>query len=247
SWQEEDGRYRYREWESHGWEHATWQSVGALSMLGARPARRLAFISQFSTPVAVYDWVATFDWETTHHRFLLVPLLASSGVPEGWLRAFFVHMQAHQDAESGFWPDARDAGRLSSTFLIALLHTVLGYGPPRRERIADTTLAFQREDGLFSPSGELGYLEMDAAYLLWSIASRTGYRLDECLGAVEHLARRMDADYLHEEMPILRRNPHAVLAACGACAVVQAFAPHCVKSSRRWRFPWAEAGLFRAS
>ena len=245
AWQDPDGRFHYPEWERHGWEHATWQSVGALTMLGSQPGRALDFLRKLKTPSAIREWVADFNWQTTHHRFMLLPLLASSGVSGGWIRACFVQLQTHQDAATGFWPDAETAHRLSPTFLMTVLHHLLAEGPPRRERIIDTTLAFQRDDGLFSAEGRLGYADMDAAYLLWSIASRTGYRLEECLAAVEHLARRMDADYLREGMPILQRDPHVVLAACGACAVVQAFAPHSLTSSRRWRFPWSEGRLFR--
>jgi hypothetical protein len=240
------GLFRYPAGTSHIDEHATWQCVAALNLLGREPARRLACVAPLLDVQRFRNWCNAYDPATSHHRFMLAVIAAASGSPSAEWRAVYCDWyDAQQDPQTGFPFDASAPRSLSRAFLLTTMRAALGGPVPRADQIIQTVLAFQNRSGGVTDADLPGYLEMDAAFLLHRLSQgtethteqinafleRAGQLLTQTLADVDRRARLLD-------------DPHRALAVCGNLSVIwQHIARH---GDRPLPFPWAELEHFRA-
>jgi hypothetical protein len=240
------GLFHYPPGERHIDAHATWQSVAALNILGRRPAHRLACLDPLRTVDGFRAWCHAYDPRTSHHRFFLAALAAASmPVPEAWKAVFRDWYDGRQDRESGFPCCSDCSGCLSPAFLLTNLRAAFAGPPALPDRIVDTVLGFQEEDGNFTESDAPGYMEMDAAWLLHSLGPAVPEHRGEIGEALERLGRFLDGVFADGgRRARLLAQPHAALAVCGTLAVL--WRHFGSPEGRRAPFPWAELDYCRA-
>ena len=240
------GMFRYPPGTDHVDEHATWQCVAALNMLGRRPAHRLACVAALLDVEAFAAWCAAYDPATSHHRFMLAVIAAASSPPsEDWKRAFCDWYDAHQDPETGFPEHAAEARRLSPAFLLTIMRLTLGGDVPRAGRIVQTALGLQRAWGGMTDGDLPGYMEMDAALLvhrLAPLAEANAADVDACLEGIGRFLDDVTED--PQRRSRLLANPHRALAVCGTLSVLWRHAG----AGGEWPvpFPWAELEHYQA-
>jgi len=237
------GLFRYPPGERHIDEHATWQSVAALHMLGRRPRHRLACLEPLFTVEGFRAWCDAYRPNTSHHRFFLAVLTAASRpTTDDWRAVFGAWYDAHQDAASGFPCSSDVPGCLSPAFLLTTLRWAFCGSVPRADRIVATVLGFQTAQGGFTESGQPGYMDMDASFLLHLLspcAERHQGQIDDALMRAGRFLDGALADA--ERRARILADPHDALAVCGNLSVL-------------WRhfageptpFPWAELRHYEA-
>ena len=240
------GLFRYPPGERHVDEHATWQCVAALNMLGRRPRHRLACLEPLATVDGFRAWCEAYARGTSHHRFMLAVLTAASRpVGDDWRQVFGAWYDARQDPETGFPCCSNAPGCLSPAFLLTILRVALCGSVPRPERIVDTVLGFQTPAGAFTESDLPAYMEMDASFLLHLLAPRAEAhrpRIEAALARVAALVEAVLGDTGRRER--LLASPHAALAVCGTLSVLRRHFEGADEASAP--FPWAELTHYRA-
>lgn len=240
------GLFRYPSGTDHVDEHATWQCVGALNMLGRQPAHRLTCLTPLLEADGFGQWCDGYDPTTSHHRFMLAVIAAASQPPSAeWRAAFCDWYDARQDDRTGFPFGAPASRSLSRAFLLTTMRLVLGGSVPRADRIVQTARAFQNDWGGMTASDLPGYMEMDAAFLVHRLAPLGDVRSADVDGCLERIGQFLDAVLADAQRRArLLDNPHRALAVCGALSVLwRHFDQGC---EREPPFPWAEVQHFRA-
>jgi len=230
------GLFRYPPGERLIDEHATWQSVGALSILGRSPRHRLVCLEPLLGVDGFRAWCDAYRPGTSHHRFFLAALAAASApVGDDWKAVFAAWYDARQDPRSGFPCCSNVPGCLSPAFLLTTLRSALCGLPLHADRIVETVLGFQDARGAFTDADLPGYMEMDASFLLHLL----GPQAPGASGRIEHALERV-GEFLDgvladpDRRARLLADPHRALAVCGNLSVL-------------WRregitrpLPWAE-------
>ena len=175
----EGGAYCYPPFAQPNWQHATMNTVIALNMLGARPARPLAMLEPLRDIDTCRRWVESHaDPHTAvpHHRYGLgAVLMHSKPAADGRLggRVPLRHPPPPGPGERPV-PQCRRAHQHQRHFHV-LQDPVERGGEPRAEAMFDALLAAQRPDGAFTDHDALGYHDMDAAFLIAHVAEHHGY------------------------------------------------------------------------
>jgi len=248
----EGGFYHNPVFENHTWQHATWRAMVSLNMLGGKTRYPLAFLEALKDVKTCEAWLGSHDAarnEIAHHRYALGAFVMGSGVGAPWREAFFSGVDALQRERSGFWAKAPTGERreesLSPTFLFSVLHLAFGREIPRGERVLDTVLSYQRENGNFSSGDGPAFCDMDALFLLQSISGTLGTRRDEVLAAMRKSARALRGYWDGARDRVFLANPHNTLAICGMLSVLKDAIPDEVRGNRPFRFPYAAGEFLR--
>ncbi len=240
------GLFRYPPGTDHIDEHATWQCVAALNMLGRQPAHRLTCVASLLDADRFREWCDSYAPPASHHRFMLAVIAAASRPPDGEWRAVFCDWyDGRQDPESGVPFGVRGSRSLSPAFLLTAMRLALSGSVPRADRIVQTVLGFQNDWGGVTASDLPGYMEMDAAFLLHRLASSVesyADRIDACLARMGQFIDHTLADA--DRRARLLDDPHRALAVCGNLSVLWRHFGTC--GDRPTPFPWAELEHFRA-
>ncbi|MGM0491522.1 MAG: hypothetical protein ACQER1_01145 [Armatimonadota bacterium] len=222
--------------QGHSCGHAFWQTVRALHLLGADLLHFPHHLRPAMTPTGLEQWFDAVDWdgpEGNHHEVLaLTPLLANIDDP-AWAETFFRKIGEQQDPATGAWPRSRVS--ISRTFAYTALHRATGRFPARPERMLDTIMSLQREDGAWEE--EPRFLTMDSIYLLGRTARDLDYRLDDADHGLARAADRLEEFYL-ERGEQIRANPHAMSAVVHAFALLQEAFPQRYEAATQFRFHW---------
>ena len=146
-----------------------------------------------------------------------------------WFDNFFNWLDKEVDPHSGIW--RRDVPveitqQLGGAFHFYFLYEHFRRPLPYPERIIDTIIGAQREDGTFPDSPFPCWLELDAIYELNRAVRQTGYRRVEVLGAMKRtlgkiVERVMDSKYRDETMD----DTHAMVAILSVLAELQQTLP----------------------
>ena len=246
----EGGAYCYPPFAQPSWQHATMNTVIALNMLGARPARPLAMLEPLRDIDTCRRWVESHaDPHTAvpHHRYGLGAVLMHSSPPPpaGWADAFLGAIRRLQDPASGLFPNAAGRPDISATFMFSKILLNAGRDLPRAKAMFDSLLAAQRTDGAFTDHDGLGYHDMDAAFLLAHVAERHGYRPGDARAALRRLAARLDAWW--QRHGAFRCDPHRTLAILSLAGVLARALGDEVPGSATRRFHFTETTLLRAT
>jgi hypothetical protein len=231
--------------QGHGDGHAFWQTVRALNILGAPLAHPPRFLAPMLDADGLAQWFDQFDWRVrqggNHHEVLgLVPVLASLNDPQ-WTEVFLQKIAEQQDTDTGVWPIGRQT--VSRTFAYTALHLALGRIPPMPDRLLDTFLDLQQDDGLWNPA-PAGFHTMDAIYVLTRLPSRIGYReSDSHAGLVRANQHMRDMFIKHQEHYC--GNPHAMLAITHTFGLLQETFADDYPSQQPYRFDWDVPALYR--
>ena len=246
----EGGAYCYPPFAKQSWQHATMNTVIALNMLGARPARPLAVLEPLRDIDTCRRWVAAHADPLTavpHHRYGLGAVLmhGSPPPPPGWTDAFLCAIRGLQDPASGLFPNATGRLDISATFMFSKILLNAGGELPRAEAMFDSLLATQRPDGAFTDHEAIGYHDIDAAFLLAHVAGRRGYRRADAHAALRRVAARLGA--LWQREAAFRCDPHQALAILSLAGVLKRALGDEVAGTATCRFHFTDPTLLRAS
>ena len=246
----EGGAYCYPPFEQASWQHATMNTVIALNMLGARPARPLTMLEPLRDIDTCRRWVAAHaDPHTAipHHRYGLGAVLLNSTPPPppAWADAFLTAIRRLQDPASGMFPNAAGRTNISATFMFSKILLNAAHELPRAEAMFDALLAAQRPDGAFTDHDTLGYHDMDAAFLLAHVAERHGYRRADARPALRRLAARLGAPW--QRHGTFRCDPHQALALLSLAGVLARALGDEVAGTATCRFHFTDPTLLRVT
>lgn len=170
--------------------HTTAHVLPALELLGAAPLHPLRAAHAFLDPAALRAWLGARNWREAWFegnnilfagQFLvhLRDVEKATGAAAA-LDLYFDWLDAEQDPATGLWGtnghcDAFAA--LYGGYHQLLVYYYCGRTVKHAERIIDTTLELQADDGSFARGGGGGACEdVDAVDVLVNLFERTGYR-----------------------------------------------------------------------
>lgn len=233
--------------QGHCDAHAFWQTVRVLNIIGAQLLHPPRFLAPVLTPDGLARWFDSFDWRAggngNHHEVLgLVPVLASLNDP-AWTEVFFQKIVEQQNPENGAWPVGRT--NISRTFAYTTLHLATGRIPPMPEKILDTLLELQNDEGVWE-SIPTRFHTMDAIYVLTRLAPRIGYREDDAVAALAK-ANAMMRDMFIQHQDYYCGNPHSMLAMTHTFGLLQETFPNDYPSEHPYRFGWDLPELYHSA
>lgn len=185
----------------------TYEGLTLIESLGGRPRYPLRFLERYESLADLRDWLEKRNWKTKQSGcdilYLAFPHV-SCAFPNAkrfsteWISALFVWLEERQDPETGYWGTLKGAP-LQSAFTGAF-HIYHLYYVTRRpirfmERIIDTTLSLQRQDGHVGgpvnfPHETAGVCaDLDFGNVLVNLSLRTQYRKGDIHAACQNLVR----------------------------------------------------------
>jgi hypothetical protein len=185
-------------------------SLGALDALDRKPDYNLSFLADYSDPHDVDRFLDSLPWvdpwyDSNRVMFVLSALLHEQiwGIDRApSITAIIAWLDAHQDSSTGFWNPRGSASlhnQMAAAFHFCLFYTFLDRPLPRAERVINSTLILQQEDGLFCYAGGGGSCEdMDAIDLLCRASMSTDYRKHDVLAAIGAAKRGLWKAWNHD-------------------------------------------------
>jgi hypothetical protein len=137
------------------------------------------------------------------------------------------------DPQTGWWrrgtPHADRHQPLGGSVHILPLYQRHRRPFPYRERVIDSVLALQLENGRWLAAKDIhvmGYLELDALYALdYMRTLAPNYRSTEIRASVRSYVRLVAQYYANKRTELLSLHPHPLLAAVGTFGLLQKLAP----------------------
>ena len=170
--------------------HLCCHCLSALKALGGKPRYPLRFALKYRDPDVLIKWLESRDWTNPWlegnsvmfiGEFLVVDWeTTKSPQAKKAIEIYFDWLDSFQDPETGYW--GRRYGADDFTAMCGAFHEYLIYYYLNRpinymERIVDTTLSLQHQDGLFNPEGGGGSCQdLDAVSILVNMYQRIDYR-----------------------------------------------------------------------
>lgn len=177
----------------------TYFALNALDALGCTPCYPLSYLDPFLDTVYLDLWLEKLDWsrpwrESNRIMFIATPLYLAWQWKKD--RSAFLALNhlldwldAHQDAETGFWGVHTGAPLLhamAATYHFLPFYFCLGRSFHFPEQMIQSTLALQQTDGLFHPQGGGdACLDVDAIDILVKCSLVTSHRANEVQTALE--------------------------------------------------------------
>jgi len=174
--------------------HNTAFALGAMHLLGWRPADPLHFAADYDTPEKLRAFLADLDWASrvygdSHAGAGLASAfaLAPGTVGPEWFEAYFEFLDGVFDPRNGMMgrdkPAGGDTDQIGGTFHYAFLYEHFARPMPHAPARIDAILHLQQPDGLWHEPNPW-WLTLDAVYLLTRGVQRCGHRRDDVAAAV---------------------------------------------------------------
>ena len=246
--QNADGTYRHL--TGHCATHAFCHATGALGILGGKHRHKATLLHKYLPVEGVDEWLDGIDWYrqwgASHDIWGAgVPLVCSPRTPQEWRDAVFEWLDREADPETGFWRKGEPASRpmeyLGGAFHIWPLYAAVNRPIPYPERVVDSVLALQRDDGFIGAGPDYG--NMDGVWVLAYLLERIDYRRDDIRAALRRNAEAMVEAYTLAPGSFLS-DAHGTESRISTLAILQNAMPELFTSSVQWRNPWHERRLF---
>ncbi len=188
--------------KNHSWEYLSLQSttfcLSALSALQGTNKYPLHYDGRWYDPLAILQWLKERDWsnawmETNTVMFLGILLIREftqhqTIKAKKVLEKMLQWLDQFQDPCTGYWGTREGASLLNGmagAYHLYLLYYYLDRPLRYLDKIINSTLSLQQEDGLFSPRGGGGACEdIDAIDTLVNAYQRTTYRRTDIVRAL---------------------------------------------------------------
>lgn len=233
-----DGTY---ENPNHGELHRNGMVIGALSVLGGRQKFPLTLYDEFDELDEIEPWLEAIHWErqwgASHHFWGGMHCYSvSSRCSRAWRERVFDWLDANLDPETGCWRKGVPQAGHPIEVLGGAAHIWPVYQFHQRrfpypERVIDSVLAMQKEDGSWLGFGN--YMELDALYGLAFMRSLAAdYRADDLAAAARRhglLVQRHYRAYLASAP-----DTHGLLAVVGTLALLRELDPDHFQDDVPW-------------
>lgn len=247
-----DGSYSYTEAvgpkNMHSNGHAFWHLSRALGILHAEINEFPEYLKPLETVSGLNDWFVAWSKQenNTHHDVLgLIPMLANTNNQE-WIDLFYQKITEEQDTISGTWLTPAKTTNISRTFAYNCIYAASGKIPNCAERMIDTILSLQGDDGLWHDSNHSYFSSMDSIYILSHVPAKVGYKQAEADEALTKAAKRMSEVYEQEKSQLMN-NTHAMLSVVHALGLLCDAKPDMFVCTEPWHFDWDNTTLFKSS
>ncbi len=168
----------------HSPSHANGMVIGALGYLGGRQPLPVEFYKQFNTPEKIVKQLENIDWPCQWSSgFWGGPMMYSTSrsCRREWIDAVINWLTDNLDSETGMWrkntvPENKyqPLGGFVHIYPIYELHQ----RPfPYADRVIDTVLAMQNDDGYWYDGDSFSYLDMDALYAFAAMLRQSDNRI----------------------------------------------------------------------
>jgi hypothetical protein len=189
--------------QSHSLTYMTWQStffaVAALDALDTKPMHPLSFVQDIQNKHSADSWMQKQQWNNPWLASNMVMFLLSLSIsrtqddldPAGvsYAHAMLDWLDEHQDPETGYWNPRGTASlrnAMAGAFHFYFFYYYLGRPIKYVNRIIDSTLSLQAEDGLFGKKlGGGACIDLDAIDILVKLSLLTDYRSSEIYEALQ--------------------------------------------------------------
>lgn len=228
--------------------HAFHMAARALHIFGSGFRKLPEYTKPFLSVDYTEQWFRSIDWRSAasnHHEVVgLIPVMHAADDPE-WEKMLFRNIAAQQDEATGAWCNkGSNVANISRSLAYTVLYAATGQVPPHAERLVETVLALQKENGFWEQSCDFPeFYTMDAVYLIWRLGNMIGYPFEKRRDVLEKVSEAMIAYF--NRMPvdqiitthILQGNLHTI-------GLLSEALPEHYETKYRWKFDWEKDDIY---
>lgn len=225
--------------------HTTAFVSGALYLLGAKPLYTAKDFCKYESRDALFalldgiDW-AKDPWLGSHVGAGIYASMVLTGTAgDEWEDHYFQWLAANADPETGLWKKGCLEGVPRFHYLAATFHYVFNHEYARRPlpypaQLLDTCIAAYREGACIDFAHELGWPDIDFAYLLARVQRRAGTRFEETQQILREIADGLIGQLLKmdPETDEKLNDLNTLFAIVCALAVLQDALPGTIRTSK---------------
>ena len=179
--------------------HTTAFVSGALKLLDARPLYRAKAFEKYMDKDALYRFMDGIDWAKApwlgSHlgAGLYASMLLTGTSTDEWEDLYFGWLDENADPETGLWKRGFLEGAPRFHYLAATFHYVFSYEHAKRalpypKALLDTCIQAYRNGDCIDFAREVGWADIDFAYLLARVQRRAGTRYEETQQILRQIA-----------------------------------------------------------
>ncbi len=225
--------------------HTTAFLSGALTLLDAKPLHRAKAFAQYLDRDALFAFMDAIDWPKNpwlgSHlgAGLYAAMILTGTADDAWEDLYFQWLDANADPETGLWKHGCLEGAPRFHYLAANFHYVFSYEHAKRalpypRALLDTCIQAYRDGECIDFAKEVGWADIDFAYLVARVQRRAGARFEE----TQQILREIADGLIHQ---LYRMDPetsetlndlNTLFAIVCALAVLQDALPGYIRTSR---------------
>lgn len=225
--------------------HTTAFVSGALNLLGVKPLYQAEGFRQYESPEALAKFMESIDWACApwvgSHlgAGIYASMLLTGTATDEWEEAYFAWLDAHADPATGLWCKGKLEGAPRFHYLASTFHYTFNYEHARRalpypEALLDTCIQAYRDGACIDFAREVGWADIDFAYLVARVQRRAGVRFAETQQILREIADGMIHQLLEmdPETSETLNDLNTLFAIVCALAVLQDALPGYIRTSR---------------
>lgn len=225
--------------------HTTAFLAGALDLLGAKPLYTAEAFRKYESKEALFRFMDEIDWAENpwlgSHlgAGIYASMLLTGTAGDEWEDLYFRWLEENADPQTGLWKKGTLEGAPRFHYLAATFHYVFNFEHARRalpypRQLLDTCIRAYREGACIDFAKELGWPDIDFAYLLARVQRRAGERWQEVQEILREIAdgliRQLEA--MDPETSDCLNDLNTLFAIVCALAVLQEALPGYIRTSR---------------
>lgn len=225
--------------------HTTAFVSGALYLLGAKPLYKAEAFRVYKSKDALFRLLDEIDWAKdpwlgSHIGAGIYASMVLTGTGDDqWEDAYFDWLSANADHETGLWKKGALTGAPKFHYLAATFHYVFNHEYARRafpypRALLDTCIAAYHNGDCIDFSKDLGWPDIDLAYLLARVQRRAGTRYEETQQILHEIADGLISQLLRMDPATDEKlnDLNTLFAIVCALAVLQDALPGYIRTSR---------------
>ena len=225
--------------------HTTAFLAGAMDLLGAKPLYTAEAFRKYESKEALFRFMDEIDWAENpwlgSHlgAGIYASMLLTGTAGDEWEDLYFRWLEENADPQTGLWKKGTLEGAPRFHYLAATFHYVFNFEHARRalpypRQLLDTCIRAYREGACIDFAKELGWPDIDFAYLLARVQRRAGERWQEVQEILREIAdgliRQLEA--MDPETSDRLNDLNTLFAIVCALAVLQEALPGYIRTSR---------------
>jgi len=225
--------------------HTTAFVSGALALLGAKPLYHAEALRKYESPEALASFMENIDWAKApwlgSHlgAGIYASMVLTDTATDAWEDAYFGWLDANADPQTGLWRRGMLEGAPRFHYLAATFHYVFSYEHARRAlpcpaALLETCIRAYREGDCIDFAREVGWADIDFAYLVARVQRRAGERFHETQQILREIADGLIGQLLQmdPETSETLNDLNTLFAIVCALAVLQEALPGYIRTSK---------------
>ena len=225
--------------------HTTAFVSGALKLLDATPLYKAAGFRQYVPKEKLHQFMEAIDWAKNpwlgSHlgAGIYASMILTETAGDEWEDAYFEWLDNNADSRTGLWKRGALEGAPRFHYLAATFHYVFSYEHARRalpypNALLDTCIQAYRDGACIDFSKEVGWADIDFAYLLARVQRRAGTRFEETQQILRKIADGLIGQLLQMDPQTSEtlNDLNTLFAIVCALAVLQDALPGYIRTSR---------------